>query len=134
MAQTSEAVEEKDQQTQDQPGDNQQDESKTQAQAAEFSEASSPEAPGAGSSIDILLDMNIPVTVSIGQTDMPVKQLLQIGPGSVLKLDKSINAPADLFMNNIKFATGTVVVVEGRFGVRIDNILGLHESAGQPKK
>jgi len=134
MAQTTEAVEEKKQQTQDQPGDNQQTDSKTHAQAAEFSEVSGPEAAGSGSSIDILLDMNIPVTVSIGQTEMPVKRLLQIGPGSVLKLDKSINAPVDLFMNNTKFATGTAVVVEGRFGVRIENILGLHESVVQPKK
>ena len=76
--------------------------------------------------------MSILVTVSIGQTEIPVRQLLQLGPGSVLRLDKPIDAPVDLYLRDTKFATGNVVVVEDRFAVRIKQILGLGDSAVNP--
>lgn len=102
---------------------------KKQAQSVEFTEAGQTQAVGPGSSIDILLDMNVPVTVSIGQTEMPVRRLLQLGPGSVLKLDKSIDEPADLFLKDAKFATGKVVVIDGLFAVKIKQILGTGAAA-----
>jgi flagellar motor switch protein FliN/FliY len=74
--------------------------------------------------LDILLDMNIPVTVTVGQAEIPVRRLLQLGPGSVLKLDKPIEEPADLYLKDSKFATGNVVIVEGQFAIRIQQILG----------
>ena len=119
MAETTQAVEEK----QEQQDNAAQEDSKTQAQSVEFSEAPAGENIGAGTSIDILLDMNIPVTVAIGQTEIPIQRVLQLGPGSVLKLDKPIDAPADLYLKGTRFATGNVVVVDGRFAVRITQIL-----------
>ena len=110
MAETTEAVE---------------GESKTEAQAVEFSEADPTGDTGAGGSIDLLLDVNIAVKVAIGQTEIPVRRLLQLGPGSVLELDKSIDEPADLYLRDTRFATGTIVVVDGRFAVKIKRILGL---------
>ena len=130
MAETTEAVEEKAQEKQQEQSDTAQADSKTQVQSAEFSEATGGEAVGAGGSIDILLDMNIPVTVSIGQKEMSVRRLLQLGPDSVLKLDKPIDAPADLYLKDTKFATGNVVVVNGRFAVKIKEIIGLGDSTG----
>ena len=114
-----------------------QEDSKTQVQSAEFSEAVETEAAGPGGSIDILLDMSVPVTVSIGRAEIPVRRLLQLGPGSVLKLDKSIDAPADLYLKDTQFAAGNVVVADGRFAVRIKQILGIggtesDESAAAP--
>ena len=129
MAKTAEAVKEKTEEKQDQQNGAEQKDSKTQAQSVELSEAVENGAAGAGGSIDILLDMNIPVTATIGRTEMPVRQLLQLGPGSVLKLDKPVDAPADLYLKDTKFATGSVVVVDGRFAVRIKQILGLGDSA-----
>jgi flagellar motor switch protein FliN/FliY len=120
MANTTEAVEEK----QDEQNENEQADSKTQAQSVEFSEASGPEAARAGGSIDMLLDMAVPVVVAIGRKEIPVRRLLQLGPGSVVKLDKPIEAPADLYLKDAKFATGTVVAVDGRFAVSIKQILG----------
>jgi flagellar motor switch protein FliN/FliY len=73
--------------------------------------------------------MNVPVAVVIGRTEVPVKRLLQLGPGSVLKLDKSIDEPADLYLKDVKFATGNIVVVDGQFAVRIEKILGLNDTA-----
>jgi flagellar motor switch protein FliN/FliY len=130
MAETEQAVEEKAPEGQEQQNETPQTDSKTQVQSAEFSEATGPEAAGAEASIEILLDMNIPVTVAIGKKEVPVRRLLQLGPNSVLKLDKPIDAPADLYLKDTKFATGTVVVVDSRFAVKIKEIIGLGNSNG----
>ncbi len=122
MAETSEAVEEK------QESGTAQEDSKTQAQSAEFSEVNATGDTGAGGSIDLLLDVNIAVTVVIGKTEIPVRRLLRLGPGSVLELDKSIGEPADLYLRDTRFATGSVVVVDGRFAVKIKQILGLGDA------
>jgi flagellar motor switch protein FliN/FliY len=72
--------------------------------------------------------MDVPVTAVIGETQIPVRTLLQLGPGSVLKLDKSVDAPADLYLRETRFAAGTIVVVEDRFAVRIDQIFTVGNS------
>jgi len=131
MAETAEAIEEN-QNQENLDASESKAESKTQAQPVEFSEAVPSEDLGAGGGIGILLNMSILVTVSIGQTEIPVRQLLQLGPGSVLRLDKPIDAPVDLYLRDTKFATGNVVVVEDRFAVRIKQILGLGDSAANP--
>ena len=120
MADTTEAVEEK----QNQENDTAQADTKKQVQSAEFAEAVESEAVSSGGKLDVLLDMSIPVTVAIGQTEIQVRQLLQLGPGSVLKLSKPIDEPADLYLKDTKFATGNIVVVDDRFAVRIKQILG----------
>ena len=127
MADAANAVEEK----QDLQEDTSQQDDKTQAQSVEFSEAVGTEATTGAGSIDVLLAMDVSVTVVIGQTELPVKRLLQLGPGSVLKLDKSIDEPADLYLRDTKFATGNIVVVDGRFAIRIKQVLGLNDSAAR---
>jgi len=135
MAKTAKAVEERDPSlvTRD-PSDERratsQADSKKQvsAQRVEFSEAVGTEAAGSPGKLDIILDMNIPITVAIGRTEMPVRRLLQLGPGSVLKLNKPIGAPVDLFLKDSKFAEADVVVVDERFAVRIKQIIGASEA------
>ncbi len=124
MADTAQATEEKTEATQDT-----QEDSKTQAQSVEFSEAVDAESIGPGGSINILLDMNIPVSAVIGKTQTSVRRLLQLGPGSVVKIDKPIDAPIDLYIKDTKFAVGNVVAVDGRFAVKIKQIIGLGEPA-----
>jgi flagellar motor switch protein FliN/FliY len=128
MAETEQAVEEK----QDQQNGAEQEDSKKQAQAVDFPEAAGTTSEGPCGSIDILLDIDIPVMVAIGRTEIPVRRLLQLGPGSVLKLDKPIDEPVDLYIRDTRFATGNVVVVDDRFAVRINQILGLGESPAKP--
>ena len=128
MAETAQAVEEKAQDKKAQESGAGKADSKTQVQPVEFSEATAAGGTGAEGSIDILLDVNVPVTVALGQTEIPVRRLLQLGPGSVLGLDKSIDAPADLYVGDTKFATGTVVVVDDMFAVKVVQILGLGDS------
>ena len=117
MADAAQAVEEKQQQ------ETSQQEPQKQAQNVEFSEVTENDNTSPGASIDVLLDMSVPVTAVIGTTEVPIQKLLQLGPGSVLKLDKSIAEPVDLYLKNVKFATATVVVIDDRFGVRIKEIL-----------
>ena len=125
MAKAAQAVQDKPKQQKDIPPKD----TKKHAQSVGFSEAVETEVVGGGGSIDILLDMKVPVTVTIGHTEMPVQRFLRLGPGSVLKLDKSIDEPVDLYLKGAKFATGSIVVVEDRFAVRIRQILGIDDSA-----
>jgi len=104
---------------------------RTQVRTVEFPEApQSASAAGAGQ-LDILLDMDVPVTVVLGTTQIPVRRLLQLGPGSVLQLEKPVEQPADLYLKDSKFAEADVVVVENRFAVRIRQIVGAPVPATQ---
>jgi flagellar motor switch protein FliN/FliY len=101
---------------------------KTQVREVQFAEAPADTGPAGAGQFDILLDMSVPISVVLGQTQIPIRRLLQLGLGSVLKLEKPIEAPADLYLKDSKFAEVDVVVVEDRFAVRIKKILG----AGAP--
>ena len=115
MADAAQAVEEKQDQQQD---------SQTQAQNVELSEVAETENEAQATSIDVLLDLNVPVTVIIDKTEISVQRLLQLGPGSVIKLEKPVGAPVDLYLKDVKFATATIVVIDDRFAVKIKEILG----------
>ena len=138
MAKEAQATEEKTEEKQDQQDSAQQapgasgGDSKKQAQAVEFSEVEQTGSADAGTSIDVLLDMSVPITAVIDKTEIPVQHFLQLGPGSVLKLDKPVGAPVDLYLKNVRFATATVVVLDDRFAVRIKEILGTGAPANQP--
>jgi len=137
MADATEAVQEKAEVQSEQPQEQVvegQGNSKRSAQAVEFSEARESADSGGGGSLDVLLDMEIPVTVAIGQTEIPVRRLLQLGPGSVVKLNKPIDAPVDLYLRDTKFATGAVVVVDGYFAVKIREIIGLDGPSGSGRQ
>ncbi len=134
MAEATQAVEEKTEENQSQESVSEQEDSKKQAKSVDFSEASETTIPTTGTSIDILLDMNVPVMVAIGCTEIPIQRLLQIGPGSVLKLDKTIDEPADLYLKDNKFATGTIVVLDNKFAIRITEILAADTAANANEK
>ena len=77
--------------------------------------------------IDILMDINLPITIELGRTSMLVRDVLELGPGSVIELDKLSGEPVDLYVNEKKFAKGEVVVIEENFGIRISELLKLDE-------
>ena len=99
----------------------------TEVENTEFTEAQEVETVPGEENLDLLLDINMPITANIGQAEVPFRRLLQLGPGSVLQLDKTIGEPAELYVQDIKFATGDIVVVEGCFAVRIREILGMEQ-------
>ena len=103
----------------------------TEAKTAEFPETPDSETVSEETNLDILLDVTMPITVNIGKTEVPFRRLLQLGPGSVLQLDKTIGQPAELFVQDIKFATGEIVLIEGCFAVKMKDVFGM-ESQKQP--
>jgi flagellar motor switch protein FliN len=74
--------------------------------------------------LSVLLDVPIKLSVELGSCHMPMKDLLQLGVGSVVKLDKVADAPVDIYVNQKLVARGEVVVVEERFGIKITEIIG----------
>jgi flagellar motor switch protein FliN len=69
--------------------------------------------------IDLLLDVELPIAVSFGEAEMPLKDILKLGVGSVIELDKSLNDPVTVIVNQKPIARGEVVMVDGNYGVRI---------------
>jgi flagellar motor switch protein FliN/FliY len=96
---------------------------KVSAQTAEFEEAVDT-ASASGENLNILLDIQMPITVVIGKTEVPFKRLLQLSPGSVMELDKAVGSPADLYVQDIRLATGDIVVVNDSYGIRIRQVMG----------
>ena len=69
--------------------------------------------------INLLLDVELPVRVSFGHTEMLLRDVFKLGAGSVIELDKSVNDPVTVIVNNKAIAKGEVVMVDGNYGVRI---------------
>ena len=84
--------------------------------------------PGDGTSIDRFYAVNVTVWAELGRVTMSLGELLQIGAGSVLKLDRPVSAPVDLMAQGVRVARGEVVVVDDHFAVRIKEI----ESSRRP--
>jgi flagellar motor switch protein FliN/FliY len=69
--------------------------------------------------IDLLLDVELPVSVSFGHSEMALKDVMKLGTGSVIELDKAVNDPVTIVVNHKPIAKGEVVMVDGKYGVRI---------------
>lgn len=87
-------------------------------QAASSSEAGGPESSG-NWNIELLLDVELPVSVSFGNSEMTLKDVLKLCQGSVIELDKSVNDPVTIIVNQKPIAKGEVVMVDGNYGVRV---------------
>jgi flagellar motor switch protein FliN/FliY len=77
---------------------------------------------GAGSggvNMDLLLDVELPVSVSFGYSEMALKDVIKLGTGSVIELDKSVNDPVSIIVNHKPIAKGEVVMIDGNYGVRV---------------
>jgi len=74
--------------------------------------------------LDMVLDVPVSLSVELGSTQLPMKDVLELGEGSVITLDKEADAPVELFINGRLIARGEVVVVEDRFGIKITELLG----------
>ena len=92
-------------------------------QEADLPKAADAQAGGHGGQIDILMDTTMPVSAQLGQVEMEVREVLAVGPGSVLKLDKQAGEPIDLYLRGVRFATGDLVVIGEQLGVRVREVL-----------
>jgi flagellar motor switch protein FliN len=69
--------------------------------------------------IDLILDVELEVVVSFGETQMPLRDILKLGVGSVIELEKAVNDPVAIFVKDKPIARGEVVMVDGNYGVKI---------------
>jgi len=87
------------------------------------SESEQPSVPGNNPAenwnIDLLLDVELPISVSFGHCEMALRDVLKLGSGSVIELNKAVNDPVTVIVNHKPIAKGEVVMVEGNYGVRI---------------
>lgn len=95
----------------------------TTVQTIEFEEAADA-GPSGQENLSVLLDIQMPITVVLGKTEVPFRRLLQLGPGSVLELDQAVSQPAELYVQGVRLATGDVVVVNENYGLRIREVMG----------
>jgi len=77
----------------------------------------------ASPTLELLRNVELPVSISFGRTRMPLQEVLKLTAGSVIELNRSINDPVALIVNNTVVALGDVVVIEGNYGLRIKEIL-----------
>ena len=73
--------------------------------------------------LSMVYDLTVPVAIELGRTRMAVQEVLALGRGSVIQLDRLAGEPIDVFVGDRRFAEGEVVVVGEQFGVRITRIL-----------
>lgn len=77
--------------------------------------------------MDLLLDVELPISVSFGRAHLPLKEVMKLTTGSIVELNRTISEPVDIIVNNCVIARGEVVVVEGNFGVRIQEVISRQE-------
>jgi flagellar motor switch protein FliN/FliY len=75
-------------------------------------------------SLDILLDVKVKVTVQLGSCQLPMREVLELAPGSVVQLSQHASDPVGLYVNEKLVAYGEVVVVEENFGLKIIELVG----------
>jgi flagellar motor switch protein FliN/FliY len=83
--------------------------------------------------IQMLLDINLNVTIELGRTRLSIRKILELGPGSIIELDRMAGEPVDLLVNDKVVAKGEVVVVDEYFGIRIISLVSPEERIKQLK-
>jgi flagellar motor switch protein FliN/FliY len=87
------------------------------------------EPPAASDRLDAILDIELPLIVRFGRTELPLRTLAHLGPGSLIDLGRSADDPVDLLVSNRVVARGEVVVVGGNYGVRVLDVVSPRERA-----
>ena len=96
----------------------------TRASAGDADRPSRDAAAGDGSvNMDFVLDIPLEVTVELGRTKMLINDLLKLGQGSVIELDRLAGEPLDVLVNGTLIAHGEVVVVNEKFGIRLTDVI-----------
>jgi flagellar motor switch protein FliN len=73
--------------------------------------------------LDVILDVPVTLSMEVGRTRIPIRNLLQLNQGSVVELDRAAGEPLDVFVNGTLVAHGEVVVVNDKFGIRLTDVI-----------
>lgn len=105
------------------------DRAAVQAPSKSRSEEPAPTVAAAGKSgsIDLLLDVELPVSVSFGRAQLMLKDVIKLTTGSIVELNRALSEPVEVIVNNCVIARGEVVVVEGNYGIRIKQVVSRQE-------
>ena len=87
---------------------------------------SKPESDGL-SNLSVLMEVQLPVSIRFGETEMILEEIVKLGVGSVIELNSGIDQPVELVVNNRILARGEVVTVDGYYGIRITEITSAGE-------
>ena len=97
-----------------------------EARPAEFDtlreEADEAATPG-DVNMEVILDVSVTLSMEVGRTRIPIRNLLQLNQGSVVELDRAAGEPLDVFVNGTLIAHGEVVVVNEKFGIRLTDVI-----------
>lgn len=91
--------------------------------APDFAELQASALGGGEVPISVLLDLSLPVSIELGRTNMTVQEILRLGRGAVVQLERLAGEPIDVYVGDRRFAEGEVVVLGEHFGVRITRIV-----------
>ncbi|OCL27096.1 flagellar motor switch phosphatase FliY [Orenia metallireducens] len=98
-----------------------------EVQSVEFNELGMPQGQGLNNDIRLIHDVTLELTVRLGKTRMSIKDILELGPGSVIELDRLAGEAVDLLVNGKLIAKGEVVVIDENFGFRVTDIVSSEE-------
>lgn len=82
----------------------------------------SEEMSGTDAGLELIMDIEVPITVRFGSKQMVLDEVLKLGQGSLIELDRATDEPVELLINDKLLAKGEVVVVEGNYAIRITEI------------
>ena len=103
--------------------DDRTNENEVKVDKADFGELNTIEKEVSDHKIDMLLEVELDVTIELGRKRMTIQEVLQLGKGSIIELSKLAGEPVDIFVNQKKLAQGEVVVVDENFAIRITNLI-----------
>lgn len=83
--------------------------------------------PSSSKTLDLLLEVELPVSISFGRAELPLRDVLKLTTGSIIELNRKVNEPVEVIVNNCVIARGEVVVIEGNYGIRIQQIISRQE-------
>jgi len=98
-------------------------ESQPAAQPHAFSQFTSAAGTSVHNDLDMIMDIPVQLTVELGRTKMPIKNLLQLAQGSVVELTGQAGEPLDVMINGFLIAQGEVVVVNEKIGIRLTDVI-----------
>lgn len=93
---------------------------------AEFPEMATSQSHGFEMPLNCLLDVTLQASVELGQAVMPIGEVLKLGEGAVVQLDREVTDPVDILVQGVKLAQGEVVIVEDSYAVRITHVESSH--------
>jgi flagellar motor switch protein FliN/FliY len=83
--------------------------------------------------LDLVMEVELPVSVSFGRAELPLRDVLKLTTGSIVELNRGLTDPVEIIVNNCVIARGEVVVIDGNYGVRIQEIVSRDKRMGTPR-